>query len=53
MKLSIFYIGLIFLISGCTSYKFEDSLNDINSNKEIVIAGKITAAVNQEQQDEF
>ena len=40
-------------MSGCTSYKFEESLNDINSNKDIVIAGKITAAINQEQQNEL
>jgi hypothetical protein len=53
MKLRIFYIGVIFIISGCSSYKFEDSLSDINSNKEIVIAGKITAAINKEQQDEL
>ena len=53
MKLRIFYFGLIFLISGCTSYKFDQSLNNINSNKDIVIAGKITAAINQEQQNEL
>ena len=53
MKLRIFYFGLIFITSGCTSYKFEESLNNINSNKDIVIAGKITAAINQEQQNEL
>ena len=53
MKLRIFYFGLIFLVSGCTSYKFDQSLNNINSNKDIVIAGKITAAINQKQQNEL
>ncbi len=53
MKFRIFYFGLIFIISGCMPYKFEESLNDINSNKDVVIAGKITAAINQEQQNEL
>ena len=52
MKLRIFYFAYIFIMSGCTSYKFDESLNDINNNKDIVIAGKITAAINQEQQNE-
>ncbi len=53
MRFRLFYFSLILILSGCTSYKFEDSLTKINSNKNIVIAGKITAAINQEQQNEL
>ena len=53
MRFRLFNFSLILILSGCTSYKFEDSLTKINSNKNIVIAGKITAAINQEQQNEL
>ena len=42
-------IGIMLLISGCSSYKFDENLSKLNENKEISVTGQITTVTGESQ----
>ena len=51
MHKSLFKIAVIFLISGCSSYKFDESLSKLNENDKLGAVGQITNVISESQRD--
>ena len=51
MHKSVFKIGVILLISGCSSYKFDENLSKLNENDKLGIDGQITNITSVAQRD--
>ena len=44
-----FKLGVFLLITGCSSYKFDESLLKLNENEEIGAVGQITTVTSESQ----
>lgn len=50
VKLKIFIVGIFLVLSGCVSYNFDENLEKINQNNDVVPSGEVVAAVTSDQQ---
>ena len=46
-----FKLGVFLLITGCSSYKFDESLLKLNENEEIGAVGQITPVTSESQRN--
>ena len=51
MQKPLFRIGVILLISGCSSHKFDENLSKLNENDKLGIVGQITNITSEAQRD--
>ena len=51
MHKSLLKIGVILLISGCSSHKFDENLSRLNENDKLGIVGQITNVTSESQRD--
>ena len=51
MHISLLKIGVILLISGCSSHKFDENLSKLNENDKLGIVGQITNVTSESQRD--
>ena len=51
MQKPLFRIGVILLISGCSSHKFDENLSRLNENDKLGIVGQITNVTSESQRD--
>ncbi len=51
VKFKISIISSYLVLSGCVSYDFDENLEKINQNEEVVPFGEVVAAVTSDQQD--
>ena len=51
VKFKISIISSYLVLSGCVSYDFDENLEKINQNEEVVPFGEVVAAVTRDQQD--
>ena len=51
MHKSLLKIGVILLISGCSSHKFDENLSKLNENDKLGIVGQITNITSEAQRD--
>ena len=51
VKFKISIISSYLVLSGCVSYDFDENLEKINQNEEVVPFGEVVAAVTKDQQD--
>ena len=51
MQKPLFRIGVILLISGCSSHKFDENLSRLNGNDKLGIVGQITNVTSESQRD--
>ena len=51
MHKSLLKIGVILLLSSCSSHKFDENLSKLNENDELGIVGQITNVTSESQRD--
>ena len=51
MYIWFFKLGIFLLITGCSSYKFDESLLKLNENEEIGSVGQITTVTSESQRN--
>ena len=51
VKIHTIIINCCLVLSGCVSYNFDENLEKINQNEDVVPSGEVIAAITREQQD--
>ena len=51
VKFNTIIINCCLVLSGCVSYDFDENLERINQNDDVVPSGEVVAAITRDQQD--
>ena len=51
LKFNTIIINCCLVLSGCVSYNFDEKLERINENDNVVPSGEVVAAITRDQQD--